>query len=139
MRKYLSLVCLLAIWISGCNQEDVLKNQSTSTTERIFTTSFESDESRTYLEEGRLSCWTEGDLISLFDGNTLNRQYQFDGNTGDSSGTFSILEKPFGTGAILAANYAVYPYASDMKITEKGVITTTLPALQSYALNSFGS
>ena len=138
MRKYLSLICLLAIWISGCNQENVLKNQSTSAEGRVFTTSLESDGSRTYLEEGRLSRWTEGDLISLFDGNTLNRKYQFDGKTGDNSGTFSIVNKPFGTGAILSANYAVYPYASDMKISEKGVITTTLPAVQSYANNSFG-
>ena len=63
MRKYLSLICLLAIWISGCNQEDVLKNQSASTEGIVFTTSLESDGSRTYLEEGRLSRWTEGDLI----------------------------------------------------------------------------
>ena len=138
MKKYLSLISLLAIWISGCNQEDVLKNQHTSPEGRTFTTTFEHDESRTYLEEGRFTRWTEDDRVSLFDANTLNRQYKFDGKTGDSFGSFSMVEKPFGTGAALPTNYAVYPYRSDMKITENGVITTTIPARQSYVENSFG-
>jgi hypothetical protein len=71
---------------------------------------FENNESRTYLEDGRLSRWTEGDRISLFDANILNSQYVFAGETGDSGGTFFMLSKPVGTGVALEANYAVYPY-----------------------------
>ena len=138
MKKYLSLICLLALWISGCSQEDVLKDQSTPAEGRIFTTSFDYDGSRTYLEEGRFTRWTEDDRISLFDASTLNRQYKFDGKTGDTSGSFSMVENPFGTGVALSTNYAVYPYVSDMKITENGVITTTLPSQQTYVENSFG-
>ena len=138
MKKYFSLIFLLTILFSGCNQEELLNNQSTISESRTFTASFEQNESRTYIEEGNLLRWTEGDQISLFEGNTLNRQYQFDGETGDNSGTFSLVVKPFGTGNDLSSNYAVYPYASNIKITEKGVITATLPAEQSYAENSFG-
>ena len=138
MKKYFSLICLLTILFSGCNQEKLLNNRSTTSESRTFTASFEQNESRTYIEEGNLLRWTEGDQISLFEGNTLNRQYQFDGKTGDNSGTFSLVVKPFGTGNDLTAHYAVYPYASNIKITEKGVITATLPAEQSYAENSFG-
>ena len=138
MKKYFSLIFLLTILFSGCNQEELLNNQSTISESRTFTASFEQNESRTYIEEGNLLRWTEGDQISLFEGNTLNRQYQFDGKTGDNSGTFSLVVKPFGTGNDLTAHYAVYPYASNIKITEKGVITATLPAEQSYAENSFG-
>jgi len=48
-------------------------------------------ESRTYLEDGLYSRWTEGDRISLFDGSTLNNQYLFGGKTGDmGEGTFSV-------------------------------------------------
>ena len=138
MKKYFSLIFLLTILFSGCNQEELLNNQSTISESRTFTASFEQNESRTYIEEGNLLRWTEGDQISLFEGNTLNRQYQFDGKTGDNSGTFSLVVKPFGTGNDLTAHYAVYPYASNIKITEKGVITATLPAEQIYAENSFG-
>ena len=138
MKKYLFLLNLLALWLSGCSHEELLKNQSTYSEARIFTTSFESDESRTYIEEGRLSRWTEDDRISLFDSSTSNLHYKFDGKTGDTSGTFSMVEYSVETGKVLTANYAVYPYASDVKMTDSGVITTTLPARQTYAANSFG-
>lgn len=139
MKKYMSILALLAVLVSGCNNNDELEKQSASSSSRVFTASFHSDESRTYVEEGNLLRWTEGDQISLFDGNTLNRQYKFDGKTGANAGTFSLVEKPYGTGNSLnTANYAVYPYASNISITESGVITATLPAEQNYSVNSFG-
>lgn len=138
MKKFLSLLLPLAMLVSGCSQEELQNDQLDSQDGRIFTASFEQNETRTYLEEGNLLRWNAGDQIALFDGNTLNRQYQFDGENGDNSGTFSIVSNPFGTGNDLDCHYAVYPYASSVKITEGGVITATLPAVQSYAENSFG-
>lgn len=138
MKNHLFLICLLAILVSGCSQEEWLKNQSSSSDGKKFTASFEQNESRTYIEEGNLLRWTDGDQISLFNSNTLNQRYKFDGKTGANSGTFSKVESTFGTGNDLNCHYAVYPYASDITITESGVITTTLPADQSYAENSFG-
>ena len=138
MKNSLWISFLLALLVSGCSQEDVLRNQPSIFEGRVFTTSFEQNESRTYVEEGTLLRWTSGDQISLFDGNTLNRQYQFDGKTGDNSGTFSIFSKPYGTGNDLTKNYAVYPYDKDVRITEGGIITTILPSKQNYADNSFG-
>lgn len=136
MKKHLSLILLLTILVSGCNQEEILKNESANG--KTFTASFEQNESRTYVEEGNLLRWTKGDLISLFNSNTLNQQYKFDGETGANSGTFSKVESPFGTGNDLNCHYAVYPYASEITISEGGVLTATLPAEQSYAANSFG-
>ena len=138
MKKHLSLICLLAILINGCNQEEWQKNQSVSSKGKTFTASFELNESRTYVEGGNLLRWTTGDQISLFEGYTFNSKYQFDGETGDNGGTFSPIGNAFGTGNNLAANYAVYPYDSNMKITENGVISVTLPTEQNYAENSFG-
>lgn len=137
MKNILSFLLPFAILISGCIQEESGHSQLGFQDGRIFTASFEQDQTRTYVEDGYLR-WTAGDQISLFDGNTLNRQYKFDGETGDNSGTFSIVNAPYGSGNDLTANYAVYPYASDVKITESGVITATLPAEQAYAENSFG-
>lgn len=138
MKNLLSFLLSSAILLSGCTQEEIRNSQPDFQDGRTFTASFEQDRTRTYVEDGNLLRWTAGDQISLFDGNTLNRQYKFDGETGDNSGTFSIVSKPFGTGNALNANYSVYPYSSDVKITETGVITATLPAEQSYAYDSFG-
>lgn len=136
MKKYLSLIFLLTILVSGCSQEELLKNESTNLPK--ITAGFEQDESRTYIEEGNLLRWTENDQISFFYKSTLNLQYKFDGETGDNAGTFSPVNQVIGTGNELSRNYAVYPYASDIKIAENGIIATTLPAVQSYAENSFG-
>jgi hypothetical protein len=111
MKNLVSFISLLALLVSGCTQEEMLRNDTSVSGEgRTFTTSFENDESRTYVEDGHLSRWTEGDCISLFDVTTLNCQYQFSGDTGDSGGIFFMLSKPVGTEVALETNYAVYPY-----------------------------
>ena len=141
MNKYLSLLCLLVYLVSGCSQEELLNIESSSSDGRKYTASFEQHVSRTYIEDGNLLRWTAGDEISLFDGTTLNSQFQFDGETGDNAGTFTKISDPsYGTGNSLSANYAVYPYApsKNTKILETGVLTVTLPATQTYATNSFG-
>lgn len=141
MKNLVSFISLLALlMVSGCSQEEMLKNGMTSSSDegRTFTTSFENDDSLTYLEDGLYSRWTEGDRISLFDSNTLNNQYAFAGETGDAGGTFFMLSKPEGTGTALNTNYAVYPYSEDVKMTEDGIITLTLPSEQHYAENSYG-
>lgn len=119
--------------ISGCNIID----EPYKVNERLFHTSFEDISTRTYLEDGGVLLWHESDLISLFAGNTLNRKYQFDGKTGDNSGTFSIVDNDFGTGAELNANYAIYPYKKYVSI-EDSTFCITLPSEQMYAENSFG-
>ena len=139
MKKIISFISLLALLVSGCTREEILQNVTPVSGEgRTFTTSFENNESRTYLEDGRFSRWTEGDRISLFDANTLNNQYLFAGDTGDSGGTFFRLSKPEGTGSSLVANYAVYPYSEDVAMTKEGEISVTLPTEQHYAENSYG-
>ena len=139
MKNVVSFIFLLILLVSGCSQEEMSKNGTSSTSEgRVFTTSFEQNDSRTYVEEGHLSRWTEGDRISLFDASTLNCQYLFAGDTGDSGGTFFMLSKPEGTGTALSTNYAVYPYSGDVKMIEDGVISVTLPSEQHYAENSYG-
>ena len=138
MKRHLLYGFLFALVAAGCYQEELSVTAQTDCEGMTYTASFEDNETRTYVEDGVLLRWTAGDQISLFDGNTLNRQYKFDGETGDNSGTFSIVDAPYGSGNDLTANYAVYPYASGVKISESGVITAALPAEQTYAENSFG-
>ena len=135
MKKILSVIFLFALLASGCNQDD-LSEQSNSLK---FTASFEQNESRTYIDANKSLHWSEGDKISLFYGNTLNQQYKFDGNTGDTEGTFSPTEATSNiVSNNITRNHALYPYASEVEISENGAITATLPATQNYVEKSFG-
>ena len=136
MKSKLMLATLITLLISGCTQDELVKSESSNG--RQFTASFEQNESRTYIEEGNLLRWTAEDQISLFEGNALNQQYQFTGKTGANGGYFNKVNNTFGTGNDLGCHYAIYPYDSDIEITDSGVITATLPSEQSYAENSFG-
>ena len=92
MKNLVSFIFLLSLLVVGCSEEEMLQNGTSASGEgRTFTTSFENGDSRTYLEDGLYSRWTEDDRVSLFDGNSLNRQYRFDGKTGATGGTFSIV------------------------------------------------
>ena len=97
------------------------------------------EETRTYVENDKYLRWHEDDRLTAFYGNTLNRQYKFKGATGDNSGSFSYV--PSGnleTGNALDRIYAVYPYDETTTITDDGQISLILPAVQTYAENSFG-
>ena len=104
-----------------------------------LTAGFAEGETKTYVESGKYLRWHEDDRLTAFLGNTLNRQYKFDGATGDNSGSFSHV--PSGnleTGNTLDRIYAIYPYDETATITDDGQISLTLPAVQTYAENSFG-
>ena len=97
------------------------------------------DDTRTYVENNKYLRWHEDDRLTAFYGNTLNRQYKFNGKTGANSGAFSLVPSgELGTGNAFDRIYAVYPYNETATITDEGEISLTLPAVQSYAENSFG-
>lgn len=104
-----------------------------------LTAGFAEGETRTYVESGKYLRWHEDDRLTAFYGNTLNRQYKFNGATGDNSGSFSYVSSGnLETGNALDRIYAVYPYDETARITDDGQISLTLPAVQTYAENSFG-
>ena len=138
MKRYLSFILLVSLIICSCSKDVVVEPRPITSDLPMFTASFDQNDTRTYIEDGNLLRWNADDQITLFVGNTLNCQYKFDGEKGESTGTFSVVEAPFGTGYDLTCHYAIFPYASDIKITEKGVITAIMPAEQNYAKNSFG-
>lgn len=148
--RLLSVLTLLAFMVSGCNQDELLENKNPSKYQSDnveFSASFEEEsaESRTYIEEdaetSRLYLrWTKGDEISIFRGTTLNQRFLFKGETGDNSGSFKLVPSDdFVSSNDLdeSRNYAFYPYDENNRISEKGKLTVTLPATQTYAENSF--
>lgn len=95
-------------------------------------------DSRTYIENGKLH-WHEGDFLSVFYGNTLNKQYVFNGKTGDNSGTFSVTTSDdLSTGNAITRICALYPYNAATKMLDSGELIFNLPTMQKYSENSFG-
>ena len=136
------LLTLLALVLCSCAETFVGEEIARSNNENLpdLTAAFaEEDATRTYIEDGKYLRWNEDDRLTIFFGNTLNRQYKFNGQTGDNSGTFSLVaDGMLGTGNAFDHIYALYPYNADARITDEGVISLTLPAVQNYAENSFG-
>lgn len=136
------LLTLLALVLCSCAETFVGEEIARPNNENLpdLTAAFaEEDNTRTYIEEGKYLRWHEDDRLTAFYGNTLNRQYKFNGATGDNSGTFSLVpDGMLGTGNAFDRIYALYPYNADVRITDEGIISLTLPAEQTYAENSFG-
>lgn len=134
---YLIVICFMA----ACNTSDkvggndVVQEESISP---IFHAYFADESTRTFLDEFIRLRWTEGDLITLFEGKTRNKKYKFMGETGDNAGDFEEVKGGFGSGNDVDCYYAIYPYDSNTKLHEDGYITYTLPSEQTYADNTVG-
>lgn len=143
MKKVTLFATLFALLLGACTTnelDNIASEVNNETTLPDLTAGFaDEDQTKTYVENGKYLRWHEADLIAAFYGNTLNRQYKFNGQTGANNGTFSLVPNgELGTGNDLGAIYAIYPYDDTATITDEGVISLTLPATQLYAENSFG-
>lgn len=142
MKKVTLFATLFALLFACTTNEldNIASEVNNETTLSDLTAGFAyEDQTKTYVENGKYLRWHEADLIAAFYGNTLNRQYKFNGQTGANNGTFSLVPNgELGTGNDLGAIYAIYPYDDTATITDEGVISLTLPATQHYAEKSFG-
>lgn len=128
---------IVSVLFVACTADKEQFNPSISSGDVLYA-AFEGH-GRTYVENNTYLRWHEDDRLAAFYGNTLNRQYKFNGKTGDNSGSFShVPSGDLETGNAFDRIYAVYPYYETAAITEEGVISLTLPAEQQYAENSFG-
>ncbi len=99
----------------------------------------EDAQTKVYLDEDYKVLWTADDRISVFNENTYNQEYRFDGATGDNSGSFSIVpDGKIKTSNPLDYAYAVYPYSTGTSISNTGVLTVNFPADQTYTSTTFG-
>ena len=132
-----SLLFIVVGCVEGLHESGITETSSEHLPN--LTAGFAEEETKTYVESGKYLRWHEDDRLTAFFGNTRNRQYKFDGATGDNSGSFSYVSSGnLDTGNALDRIYAVYPYDETIAITDDGKISLTLPAVQTYAENSFG-
>lgn len=146
MKRFAILAAVVAL--IGCTQNDEGLDNITTTPEKSqteFYASMPECDTRTYVEDNRYLRWNADDEITVFAGNSYNSHWQFAGEDGANSGKFNeINEGGFVTGSPLdlTANYAIYPYDENISISEAGVVSLTLPAVQEYNHayeNSFGA
>lgn len=106
----------------------------------IFQSSLEScgiPDAKVYADENMKVLWNADDRISIFNNNTYNWQFAFDGDDGDTAGGFEPIGEE-DSGADVDYVYAVYPYRAETALSTSGVLTMTLPAEQAYKTHSFG-
>lgn len=146
MKKNIIWAILLTM-LASCSQNDEPTNPNTKPTNQqteFFASTPSTGDSRTYVEDNKYLRWNAGDEITIFNGNSYNSHWQFAGLDGANSGRFTeISESGFitGTPLDLTAHYAIYPYDENITITEAGIVSLTLPAIQPYNhsyTNSFG-
>lgn len=145
MRKFL-LMCLFPLLLVGCTSaiddsytidhkgnDKILKIHAVTEPGSI-------PDTKVYADNQFRVLWNSGDLLSIFNFNTYNSKFQFDGNDGDNAGDFSdITPSGIHTSNPLNKIYAVYPYAKENKINNDGnVITITFPQEQNFREHSFG-
>ena len=140
MKRFLLLAVAVLAFV-GCNNafEDEGNARFEQTTLPTLMAGFEED-TRTYVEQNTYLRWHADDRLTIFYGNTMNRQYRFNGKSGDNSGSFSHI--PSGnieTGNSCDHIYAVYPYDAAIGLDDiNKSMSLTLPAEQTYAEDSFG-
>ena len=103
-----------------------------------ITVGFEGDETRIQLNEAQKTVWTKGDLVSVFYKSDANQKYEYRGETGART---AELHKVSAGSSTTKMGYVVvaYPYNEEYIISPaSGNLETMLPAVQHYAVDSYG-
>ena len=133
MKKFY-ILALVAAMFAAC-ATDVTEDVAIEAPETLKV-SFE-ESSRIQLDYGE-TVWTKGDLVSVFYKSYENMQWQFEGETGDKSGTLKCIKGNIGEQTMDNVVIA-YPYSDKYAISlTTGGLDAVLPAEQSYMYNSFG-
>lgn len=95
---------------------------------------------KVFADENYKVLWNKNDRLSVFNKKTINDQYAFLGEDGDTGGRFELVSGSNTTsGTGLEHVYGVYPYSENNQInSDDNKITVYLPSEQTYKENSFG-
>lgn len=123
MKRILFVFASVACVLAGCTLEPAERLLDSNAP--VFTASFaESGATRTQLADNQTSVlWSEGDEISVFDGNKANREYV----AGGAGKTTDFTLKGSGTVTEAQTWYALYPYNAQASF-DGTKIQTSLPA-----------
>ena len=137
--KKLLLFMFAVVAFAACEQapveeQSVIRQEAPDT----ITVGFEGDETRIQLNEAQKTVWTKGDLVSVFYKSDANQKYEYRGETGERT---AELHKVSAGSSTTKMGYVVvaYPYNEEYIISPaSGNLETMLPAVQHYAVDSYG-
>lgn len=130
--------------IAGCQVEDI-RPSGVQLIPSDFVAETEASGTKTLLGEDWNIYWKQGDQMTIFEGGTYNMQYQVtDDSDGKSNAALNqVLIPGFVASTEISANVAYYPYSAALSVVQGASCFTignvNLPAVQNYALNSFGN
>ena len=136
--KRVIFAVLAALCIASCSkfdQQDALPEVKYGQLRACF-----ADQTRTYVEDERFLRWHQRDELSVFYGDAVNNKYRFNGQTGDSNGTFVLIIDGTATGSNdpIDRIYALYPRDASAEWVGNGTFQYRLPSEQFYQSESFG-
>lgn len=128
MKKLFYSLAVLAA-VTACNKE-IEQQPAPVVGEGVdFIATFEGADTRVYLGDDYFYRWEAGDPVSVFTGSNHDQYKAASGDVVET--TLEYVSTTATLGSTLSENYAVYPYNAANTI-ENGVISTTLPAEQTY-------
>ena len=141
MKRFL-LFALAVIVFAACSKDAINEQQNMQTivdeAPETLTVGFEGDDTRIQLNEAQKTVWTKGDLVSVFYKSDANQKYEYRGETGERT---AELHKVSAGSSTTKMGYVVvaYPYNEEYIISPAtGNLETMLPAVQHYAVDSYG-
>ena len=145
MKKLFYILPSMALLFSACQQAELPKALETmDPTDIVYATIEDATDTKTSLD-GEKVVWTSGDEIVAFMGKTLRRKYVVSSETvGTNDGSF-VRDNEYehiGASETISHNVAFYPFAEITCKSEGQTYTLeniTLPSVQTYAPDSFGS
>ncbi len=144
MRKLYLFAMAALLPLFSCQKEaEITPAPETAAPDRITTfyatVEGSAQNTKVYVDENLDMRWNAGDFISVFNGNSKNDSFQFQGNDGDREGTFTESSSSTDPGTAIDKKYAVYPSRGSNTINPAShVLTVSLPAYQEYKEKSFG-
>lgn len=140
--KRLSTILLLTLLCAACQEAQIEEQTNASgSVERIYATiNGIEDDTRVELNEKLHTVWSADDQIYVFGPNTY-KLYEFDGETGDTRGSFS-LETTYRIPAAYNPTdyYAFYPkelFAGYNSIDGSFFLSSEIPQIQEYQRGSY--
>ena len=135
--KKLYIFALVAMLFAACTTDAIEDVAAQIETPDTLVGTFEGDDSRIQLQEGK-TVWTKGDLASVFYLSNANQKWQYQGETGERTGSLRRIANAEATQE-LSSVVVVYPYSSQYYINYRTCnVKAFLPAQQTYLKDSYG-
>ena len=135
--KKIYIFALVAMLFAACTTDEVQDVAVDIDSPETLTVSFEDNDTRIQLQGGK-TVWTEDDLMSVFYRSNANQKWQYQGETGERSGTIKRMANAEATQE-LSNIVIVYPYNTNYYINPRSFnVQAFLPPQQTYLEDSYG-